>query len=301
MDHHAVLAHLSAQEKAALTRRSDLAGLRHLALYLGCLTLTSVWIGVQAPLWGLALLPQGLLIVSLFTLCHECTHQTPFRTPWMNEAVGHASGLLLLLPFQWFRYFHLAHHRHTNDHENDPELASPRPDTWGQYVWHVTGLPYWGAMIRVLGQNGFGQPQAPYLPPRTLPRLRREARAYLAIYAAVLLSLLVSPIAASIWIVPALIGQPFLRLYLLAEHGRCPPVANMLENTRTTLTNRILRFLAWNMPYHIEHHSFPAVPFHALPRLHEHMQNDLVTTAPGYAAFTREYVGGLGQSSNNGI
>ena len=24
-------------------------------------------------------------------------------------------------------------------------------------------------------------------------------------------------------------------------------------------------FLAWNMPYHAEHHAFPAVPFHNLP------------------------------------
>jgi len=89
---------------------------------------------------------------------------------------------------------------------------------------------------------------------------------------------------------PALLGQPFLRLYLLAEHGRCPPVANMLENTRTTLTNRAVRFLAWNMPYHIEHHSAPNVPFHKLPGLHQIMQTDLISTSPNYRVFTKNYV-----------
>ena len=62
----------------------------------------------------------------------------------------------------------------------------------------------------------------------------------------------------------------------------------MLENTRTTYTNRLIRFLAWNMPYHIEHHVYPSVPFHALPRLNQHIADRLKTTAPGYLAVQRQ-------------
>ena len=40
----------------------------------------------------------------------------------------------------------------------------------------------------------------------------------------------------------------------------------MLENSRTTYTNALVRFLAWNMPFHAEHHAWPSIPFHALPR-----------------------------------
>lgn len=290
MDHHIVLARLSAEDKARLIQRSDRRGLGHLAIYLLVLLVSSVWIVWGLPFWGAGLIVQGILIVFLFTLCHECTHQTPFRSVWVNERVGRASGFFLLLPFQWFRYFHLAHHRFTNDPNKDPELATPKPDTWAAYLLHISGLPYWRSMIAVLLRNAFGQPEGEYLPDRALPRIRREARAMLALYLLVLLSLMISPLAFWLWILPALLGQPVLRLYLLAEHGRCPPVANMLENTRTTYTNRIIRFLAWNMPYHIEHHSFPNVPFHALPELHKHMKDELITTSPGYAAFTREYV-----------
>jgi fatty acid desaturase len=67
----------------------------------------------------------------------------------------------------------------------------------------------------------------------------------------------------------------------------------MLENTRTTFTTRLVRFLSWNMPYHIEHHSAPNVPFHQLPALHREMHDHLVTTSPGYVAFTRDYVASL--------
>ena len=99
-----------------------------------------------------------------------------------------------------------------------------------------------------------------------------------------------SAVLIFVWLLPLLLGQPFLRLYLLAEHGRCPMVANMLENTRTTFTNRIIRALAWNMPYHTEHHSYPSVPFHRLPDLHRIMAAHLQVTSNGYVEFNRAYV-----------
>ena len=97
-----------------------------------------------------------------------------------------------------------------------------------------------------------------------------------------------------IWVIPAIIGQPFLRLYLLAEHGRCAFVANMFENSRTTFTNRLVRRLAWNMPYHAEHHSFPGVPFHRLPEYHRLTKSHLRETENGYARFNGRYVRSLG-------
>ena len=115
----------------------------------------------------------------------------------------------------------------------------------------------------------------------------------LAIYAVALASLLVTPLLFWVWLLPCLVGQPFLRLYLLAEHGRCAFVANMFENTRTTYTNRIIRFLAWNMPYHVEHHTLPNVPFHRLPELHGHMEGRHAVTSEGYAAFTADYAKAL--------
>jgi len=66
-------------------------------------------------------------------------------------------------------------------------------------------------------------------------------------------------------------------------------VANMFENTRTTFTNRLIRFVAWNMPYHIEHHVYPMVPFHKLPMLHLIAQKHLLVTSNGYMAFNRAY------------
>ncbi|TIX40818.1 MAG: fatty acid desaturase, partial [Mesorhizobium sp.] len=51
-------------------------------------------------------------------------------------------------------------------------------------------------------------------------------------------------------------------------------------NTRTVYMNPISRFIYWNMNYHVEHHMFPMVPYHALPRLHELIKHDLPEPNP---------------------
>ena len=44
----------------------------------------------------------------------------------------------------------------------------------------------------------------------------------------------------------------------------------------------------WNMPYHTEHHVFPAVPFHALGKVHQLMRDKLEVVERGYVHFHRE-------------
>ena len=102
-----------------------------------------------------------------------------------------------------------------------------------------------------------------------------------------------SAVLVFVWLLPLLLGQPFLRLYLLAEHGGCPFVPNMLENSRTTQTTWLVRKLAWNMPFHAEHHSFPGVPFHRLPQLHALIKEHLKVTEDGYFRFHRQFTKGF--------
>jgi len=291
-DHRAFMAALAPGTRADLTRRMNAPGLRHLALHAGLIAATGALIGAGVPFWPLLLPVQGVLLVFLFTPEHECTHRTPFRNPRLCDAVGQICGVVLLLPFEWFRYFHLAHHRFTNDPHHDPELAGGgRPTTRAAFAWHVSGLPYWGHQSALLLRLALGREHAEYLPQAATQRMQREAWGLLFIYAAVaLFTALASPILLWLWIVPVLIGQPVLRLYLLAEHGGCPHVADMFCNTRTTLTTRAVRFLAWNMPYHTEHHVYPNVPFHRLPEFHRLIRARLLQTENGYLRFTAAYL-----------
>jgi fatty acid desaturase len=290
MDHKAFLASLDPDIRAEMTAKSDARGLLHLAGHLGAIVLIGGLIAAQVPGWWALLPVQGVLIAFLFTLEHECTHRTPFANERLNDWVGRVCGLALVLPFEWFRWFHLAHHRWTNLPGKDPELASEKPATWAEWVWHVTGLPFWAAQGRLVAALVLGRAEGAYLPEGARGRIVAEARWMAVIYLGLAFSLVWSPAVLWVWVVPSLLGQPVLRVYLLAEHGDCPQVANMFENTRTTFTTRMVRAVAWNMPYHVEHHVWPAVPFHKLPQVHTLMRDELRVTAPGYAAFTRAYL-----------
>ena len=63
----------------------------------------------------------------------------------------------------------------------------------------------------------------------------------------------------------------------------------MLENSRTTRSLAPIRRLAWNMPYHAEHHAYPALPFHALPAAHRILRARIAVQV----AVHREILAGL--------
>jgi fatty acid desaturase len=287
------------QRMRELTARSDGKGLMQLAVHVGALLLSGLAVGqALGTIWLLpAMLGHGILLVFLFAPLHEAIHRTAFRSRRLNDAVAWGCGVLLILPPAYFRAFHFTHHRFTQDPERDPELEHPKPATIGAYVLHASGLPYWTERIATTWRHAQGFVREGFIGPRQRGRVVREARLLLVAYAAVALGSLAtgSTAALVLWLGPALLGQPFLRLYLLAEHTGCPLVANMLENSRTTISTALVRGLAWNMPYHAEHHAHPALPFHALPEAHALLKGEIAVQARGYVAVNREIVQGLGR------
>jgi fatty acid desaturase len=283
--HREAIAALSEEELARLKQTSDAPALFRLAAHLGLLILTgwAVLASPNWPLWTLAATAHGILLIFLFTLEHEAVHGTAFRTAWLNRCVASVAGFVVIVPALWFRCFHFAHHRHTQDIERDPELATPKPGDWASYALYLTGLPYWKAEVATILAVALGQ-TGDYVPPAAAPKVVWEARIHLALYAGIAAASLAFgwtwPL--ELWVAPALLGQPFLRAYLLAEHGACPLVSDMLANTRTTFTNGMVRFIAWNMPYHTAHHVLPVVPFHGLPELTRMLEHRLASTARGY-------------------
>jgi fatty acid desaturase len=281
----------------ALAVPSDAKGLRQLAGHVALLMATGwlIWMAYGSLWLGPALLAHGIVLVFLFAPLHEGVHRTAFRSRWLNDLVAWLCGVVLILPPTYFRAFHFAHHRFTQDPARDPELASPKPATLRAYLWHLTGLPYWSERIATTIRHARGRVEEPFVSVTLRPHLMREARLLLAIYGLIALAslALASPAALLLWVAPALLGQPFLRAYLLAEHTGCPLVPDMLRNSRTTHSLALVRRLAWNMPYHAEHHAHPAIPFHALPQAHALLAERIENQAPGYVAVNREIVARL--------
>lgn len=234
----------------------------------------------------LGLVVHGIALVFLFAPLHETIHDTAFRTKSLNRVVATALGTFLLLPAGYFRHFHAAHHRLTNV-PGDPELSEGRPTRIADYVIHISGWPLWRDRVTALVRHAVGRVEESFVPIHRRSAMRHEARGTLLFYAALGLVSWTTGWGDAVlwlWIVPMLIGQPFLRVFLLAEHSGRPQVPDMLRNSRTTRSTAVVRALSWNMPYHSEHHAFPWVPFHALPILHAQIRPHLIDMAPGYAA-----------------
>jgi fatty acid desaturase len=289
--HKEAVAMIGEAELTRLRELTDLPGLAHLATHLLLLVTTGAAVLASHGLaWFAASIAHGIVLIFLFTPLHESIHGTAFRTAWLNTVVAEIFGFLLLLPPRYFRFFHFAHHRHTQDRAHDPELATPRPAGAQAYAWHLTGLPYWATQVRALVGNAVGRTIPAFVPAGGRHKVVIEARLHLMAYglAAATSIAMGRGELLWLWVIPALLGQPFLRAYLLAEHAACPLVTDMLANTRTTFTNRLVRFLAWNMPHHTAHHALPTVPFHRLPRLTALLAPHLRTTAQGYVDAHRQ-------------
>ena len=79
----------------------------------------------------------------------------------------------------------------------------------------------------------------------------------------------------------------------LRHLGLADDVIDYRLNTRTIYMNPVFRFLYLNMNYHVEHHMYPMVPYHALPALHEEVKADCAPPYPSTWAAYKELVPAL--------
>ena len=278
-------------------QRSDAKGVQQLGLHLFALLITGSLVTWSLdtmfilPAWVL----HGIVLTFLFAALHECIHQTAFRSRHLNNLVSGVCGFFLILPPKYFRAFHFAHHRYTQDPSRDPELIKEKPATVSAYLLYISGLPYWYERVTTIFKYAAGKVNESFIPKVYRHKIVQEAQLFLGLYVllAIVSMALLSWVAVIYWIIPVLLGQPFLRMYLLAEHTGCPSESNMFVNTRTTTTNSVMRLLAWNMPYHVEHHVYPNVPFHALPAIHDILRAKITQLAPGYMQVQRQILNAL--------
>ena len=267
-----------------LMQRSDGPAIRDTILLYG-LMIAFAGIGIvlwpswwSAPFW----LAYGVLYGSASdSRWHECQHGTAFKTPWMNEVVYQIACFMIVRnPAAW-RWSHARHHTDTYIVGRDPEIAIMRPPAFYKVLSNFFGIfdgfAGWSRML--LNATGRLHPEeATFIPASDTGKVVRVARIWLAIYGVT--------IALVVWtasILPLMvIGLP--RLYgawhhvmcgLLQHGGLADNVIDHRLNARTVLMNPVSRFIYWNMNYHVEHHMFPMVPYHALPRLHALIKDDL--------------------------
>ncbi len=269
------------------------------AFVAGCLATLSLAAEGNSLRW-LAVSVTGAVLLMFFPSLHEAGHGTAFRTPWLNRGVTWISAALMLQAPTFFREFHFEHHRSTSDPDADPEIsAAPsllapwpsNPFLWaarasGQHL--MFGKALFTLVCALLPIDRVSDLVFPFLRPALRRRVVWESRAVVV--------LLVVICGSGVAYVPGfttlLLAWPVahlgLGLFVMPEHTGLPSDGSQMHRTRSTRSNALVRWAMWNMPWHSEHHTFPAVPFHALPALGGRLAPEVENVARGYFAFHAE-------------
>ncbi|BDA74236.1 fatty acid desaturase [Rivularia sp. IAM M-261] len=282
-----------------LNARSNIFGLVQLSLHLtimGCsgyLWTTNHNLFVAIP----ALFIYGFSIASMFAPMHEAVHRTAFASLNLNKIVAWFTGVLSFYNSTFFRYYHKWHHLYTRVPGKDPELTDRTPSNFREYLVILSGFLWWKGKIQGHFRIAQGKIEDyPFIPESAGAEVIRSTRLQLTIYIVALgISLFYGqPWFFIYWLLPLMVGQPILRFILLAEHTGCTRDANLLTNTRTTRTLIPTQFLMWNMSFHAEHHLYPSIPFHALPKSHNYLDTHFTHIDPGYFKVNQHIVTKLG-------
>ncbi len=285
-----------------LMRRRDGPALRTTLLWFALLGLTGT-LGYLAwgTIWAVpAFAAYGVLYCSASdSRWHECGHGTAFKTQWMNDVIYlMASFMVLREPTPW-RWSHIRHHSDTIIVGRDPEIAAPRPPNLLLIALSFFALKSGPKEFREILLHCFGKltpEERAYIPEAEWGKVFRVARIWTLIYAgAIAWAIAARSFLPLMYIgLPSFYGAWLLVVFGLTQHaGLAEDVLDHRLNCRTVYMNPVFRFIYWNMNYHVEHHMFPMVPFHALPALHQEMQADTPPAYHGLWAAYREIIPAL--------
>jgi Na+-transporting NADH:ubiquinone oxidoreductase subunit F len=230
---------------------------------------------------------------------HESSHGTAFKTDWMNNALYEIASFMVRRESIPWRWSHTRHHSDTIIVGRDPEIAVPRPANLRAICLLFFNLAVAVKYVRTVGLHCTGRitpDEQTYIPETEYSKVFTRARIYVLIYVGVIgLSILTrSFLPLMLFILPNFYGTWLTVIYGLTQHaGLAENVLDHRLNCRTVYMDWLHRYLYWNMGYHVEHHMFPLVPYHALPKLHELIKADCPPAYNGLIEAYREIIPAL--------
>ena len=251
---------------------------------------------VRSPWQFIVCLPLYLLAatalhgISLFT--HEAVHGTLSKNRWLNGVAGAMCAIPVLQNFSAYRVLHLRHHQHLGE-DGDPDHYA----NYTRWSWLVFGMnwarlligyPVYIIAIPILGfKHGNLASRAGIL-------------AEIVATTLVMVFVLISPIPTAWiwhgWIIPMLIINTMVNIRGMSQHTLLEHADDEIRGTRSILTVPIVRFFMCNENYHLEHHLYPGVPWHHLPKVHvalaDRLRKQGAPYISSYHSFVAEFIRG---------
>jgi fatty acid desaturase len=276
----------------ALMKRADGPGLYFLAVWGALLVAAGVGIHWAWGTWWLvpAVVVYGVVLGFAYAPSHECAHGTAFRSRWLNEAVFWGSSFVWGESPTHRRFAHSHHHTHTWHWKVDAQMGYTNPVQLRTWLGDVIGLLEFWPRAKLMVRHASGrilERERVYLPAGQERIVVREARIFMAGY----LALLAWAVIGQSWIpllyffIPRFTGAFAVYAFITTQHmAMAQDVKDHRLCTRSMTNSWLSRVLYWNMNYHIEHHVYPSVPFHALPALNAAIRDQLPKPSAGLIA-----------------
>ena len=236
---------------------------------------------------------------------HEASHGTAFKTDWLNDVLYEVASFMMMRNSTLWRWSHTRHHSDTIIVGRDPEIAVPRPASITRMILGMVGIPSAIEYFRTLILHVCGRltpEQQSFIPEDQWRRIYRVARVHALVYLVTFAAAIGFQSALPLLLIfgPNFYGCWLMRIYGWTQHaGLAENVLDHRLNSRTLRMDPVNRFLYWNMNYHIEHHMFPLVPYHNLPKLHEIVKGDMPAVYPGLRATYREIIPAVWRQSKD--
>jgi fatty acid desaturase len=287
---------LSRESLLLLQQRRDAPSIPRLALHFLAFLICGLLL-VRFSGSPMVAVPLAIALAAMwatfFAVMHECCHRNAFQSRALNELGAWIGGILSGFAPSVYRALHVVHHRYTNIPGKDPELYDAgddgrMPATALQWVIMTMGVWHFRfktlLMLKLsLFPSRYWKEYSNWMPTgaatsRLVWETRLVAGIWLGLFAAALMD-----IAGARWVLLSLLlAHIVLAVIQTAEHRGMANEGNIFQRTRTTPTSGFVRWWMWNANYHAEHHAWPAIPWHALPGVHERVAQEMDHQAGGF-------------------
>ena len=227
--------------------------------------LTAAFWVVGKPWWVFVLLAYTVGAVcnhALLVVIHESCHNLIFKTKTANYLNGIFANIPGVLPYSvTFKNYHLVHHWHQGEYHLDADI----PNAWEAKVVGTSPLrkAIWLMLFPIL----------------SMTRIMRIKEVRAVDRWVVINWIIIMGTNAAIWV----LAGPTAVLYLLVSFffsaGIHPLGARWIQrhylmdkegsDQETFSYYGPMNVFAFNVGYHNEHHDFPRVPWHKLPKIRE--------------------------------
>jgi sphingolipid delta-4 desaturase len=236
------------------------------ALLLAALVALQVGLGIGfsylgPDFWWLALIAAYFIGAfanhSLYVIIHEATHNLIFRNRALNRLSAIIADLPNVVPAAiGFWVFHLKHHAHLGDYEQDADVATEWEARMVGNRWYLKAL--WLFLFPVF---------------QLVRLMRMDSRVLMTGWTAVSIAVAVV-FGLTLLFFFGWMPLIYLGASTLFALGLHPLGARWIQEHYTNDPDQEtysyygpLNFVALNMGYHNEHHDFPSVPWNRLPKL----------------------------------